>query len=172
MSGSDSRGAEAVEDRNSSGYGTSATAILSRSLSQADIREAVLGGRAFIKTLGVDESPHVEMEAFDNTGQTVTYGGQIALADGAQASMRIAVSGAQGQRLMLFRNGTLSSTQLISSDEDIIEVSINRDPSSEGPLGTWWRFDVVSDVLVFNGRPVVGPATTVIGNPVFLTAAQ
>ena len=170
VSGSDSRGTEEPEARNASGYGSSATAILSQALSQAAIREAVLGGRALVKTLGVDESPHVELEAFDASGQSVSYGGQLVLDASATATLRLAISGAQGQRLMLYRNGQLQQSQLILSDEEIVQLPIQRDPASEGPLGSWWRFDLVADGLIFNGRPVIGPATTAIGNPVFLSA--
>ncbi len=171
VSGSDSRGAEPPEQRNSLGYGANATAILSQSLSQANIRAAILAGRTFVKTLGVDESPHADMEAFDNTGQSVTYGGEIVLAEDAEATMRIAVRDGLGQRLMLYRNGTLVDARPITSENALIEFPIRRDPQAEGPLGTWWRFDIVASAPVFNGRPVVVPdqAITLIGNPVFLS---
>ena len=109
-------------------------------------------------------------KAFDASGQTVSYGGEMVLDSADTATLRLAVSGAQGQRLMLYRNGQLAQSRLILSDEEIVQLEIQRAPASEGPLGTWWRFDLVADGLIFNGRPVIGPATTLIGNPVFLSA--
>lgn len=170
VSGSDSRGAEPEEQRNISGYGSSATAILADALSQQQIRKAVLAGKAFVKVLGVDESPHVELEAITAGGQSVTYGGELNIAESESATLRLAVQNAQGQRLMLYRNAQLQQLLAVTSDEQLFEVTIDRDPASEGPLGSWWNYELVANPIVLNGQLLPSDVITAIGNPVFLSS--
>lgn len=171
VSGSDSKGTEAPDARNNSGYGSSATAIYGTKLSQQAIRSAIVNGNAFVKTLGADESPHVLQSAEDSQGNSVGYGGQLILGEDDQASLKLDISAAAGQRLTLYRNGAIQQTRLISSDSESVVITIARDPATEGPLGTWWAYELSSSQLLFDNILVAGEVVTTIGNPVFLTAA-
>jgi hypothetical protein len=171
VSGSDSKGTESGADINYKGYGTSATAILADSLSQADVRAAILRGRTFVKTLGTDESPHIELEAFTSE-QSVTYGGEMVLPANDTATLRLTVTDAQFENIVLYRNGIAQGIPtIISSDPFVHEVQIGRDVASEGPLGTWWYFQITSNSTSLQGQTVPLGVIRAIGNPVFLTAA-
>lgn len=170
VSGSDSKGTETGSDINYKGYGANATAVLAESLSQADLRAAILSGKTIVKTLGSDESPHIELEAFTDT-EAVTYGGEMVLADNETATLRLTVTGGQGENLVLFRNGVEQAVPtLITSDPFVHERSIGRDTASEGPLGTWWYYQIQSNSTSLQGQTVPLGVIRAIGNPVFLTA--
>lgn len=170
VSGSDSKGAESGADVNYKGYGANATAVLADSLSQAAVREAILGGRTIIKTLGSDESPHIELEAF-TADESITYGGEIVLAEGNTATLRLTVTDAQFENLVLYRNGTAQGAPtIVSSDPFVHEIEIGRDTASEGPLGTWWYYQITSNSTTLQGQTVPPGIIRAIGNPVYLTA--
>lgn len=154
VSGTDSKGVEpTAEERNRAGYGSSATAVYASQLSRPALEEALREGRAYVKTRGVDESPELELQVIAGR-KRVTFGGMLR-ADTAQ--MRIVVAKASGQVLRIYRNGTLVSTVPVVGDRFEHRMAITRDPSSEGPLGTFWRIET-ADTKV----------RTTIGNPVFL----
>jgi hypothetical protein len=170
VSGSDSKGAESGADINYKGYGANATAVLADSLSQAGVRSAILSGRTIIKTLGSDESPHIELEAF-TADASVTYGGEIVLPQSDTATLRLTVTGAQTENLVLYRNGVeQGAPTLITGDPFVYELQIGRDLASEGPLGTWWYYQIQSNSTSLQGQTVPPGVIRAIGNPVFLTA--
>lgn len=154
VSGSDSKGVEpTAAERKRAGYGSSATAVYAKELSRPALEEALLEGRAYVRTRGVDESPALDLQVTAGR-KNVTFGGMLR-ADTAQ--MRVVVAGASGQTLRVYRNGTLVSTVPVVGDDFEHRMAIRRDPLNEGPLGTFWRVET-ADTKV----------RTTIGNPVFL----
>ena len=159
VSGSDSKGVEgSEEDRERAGWGSSATAVYASSLSRAGIVAGVEAGHAYVRTLGVDESPALELVAESADGQTGMFGDTLA-ADAAKVT--VTVTGGSGQLLLVSRDGSpLGSGVPITSDPFVYSFDASRS-SGSGPLGTFWRLDT----LALEPTPLL----TTIGNPVFLT---
>jgi hypothetical protein len=154
VAGSDSKGVEDDPDRR---WGTSATAVFAEELSRVAIYDAVRAGHAYIRTLGVDGSPTLELTATAG-GTTVMVGDSL---DVAAAEMTARVRGAAGQVLLITRDGIpwLPAGVPIASDDFTHTWTADRLPTS-GPLGTFWRVDVAD---------VRDPALlTLISNPIFL----
>lgn len=152
VSGSDSKGVEAPENRERSGYGSSATAVLLDALSRPALFDALRAGRAYIRTRGVNDSPTLRMTATAGA-QTATFGETL---QAATATLRTEVRGADGQQLRYFANGQRMRTVSITSDPFVHEIPIS-DLADAGPLGTFWRVET-ADLR----------SRTTIGNPVFL----
>lgn len=163
VSGSDARGHEdQVPGR--SGYGSTATALNATALSRAAVREAILNGRAQVKTYGVNHSPHAEVTVSANDGQVGSFGDTLNIAPTDLATLTIQIANANGQTLELIQNGTMTITVPITSDDFSHSQPITRS-AQEGPLGTFWRFDVRAPA-----EPAV-PKTairTLIANPIWL----
>lgn len=165
VSGSDARGHE-DQVPGQSGYGSTATALLLDELSRAGVRDAILNGRAQVKTYGANHSPHAEVTVSSADGQNGGYGAVISLAPSDTATLEIRIQNANGQTLELNQNGELFGVPIpITSDDFTYSQAIFRNPANEGPLGTFWRFDVRAAA-----NPTV-PKTairTLIANPVWL----
>jgi hypothetical protein len=158
VSGSDSKGVDSPEERERTGYGTSATAVYARQLSRPALIEAVKGGHAYVRTLGVDESPALELSAQTPDGQTGTFGDRLVA---ETATITVTVTGGEGQLLLLTRNGqTVGAPVPIDADPFTHTFTADR-TDDEGPLGTFWRVDTQT--------LSPAPLLTTIGNPVFLT---
>lgn len=154
VSGSDSKGIDAPEARNRKGYGSSATMVFADNLSRPALADAIRAGHAYIRTLGVDESPEMTLTVATDDGQSGIYGDTV-FAD--SATLSVLVIGAQGQRMTLIIDGESTSSVPIAADPFAAEFPLARLATS-GPAGTFARIEVVrSDGVI-----------TVIGNPVFL----
>ena len=158
VSGSDSKG---VNPDPRQMWGSSATAVYARELSRPALIEALRAGHAYVRTLGVAGSPEVEVTAVAPDGSTGIVGDTLG-AD--QAQITVTVRGGQGQVLLVNRNGDAAGLPvLIDADPFTYTFLAARDASTEGPLGTFWRFDTEA-----TRADVVGTFLTTIGNPVFL----
>lgn len=179
-SGSDAKGTEALVPGRS-GYGLSATALCAPSdgsLSRAGVDAAIAAGCAFIKTYGVLHSPHVDMQV-SNGSASVTYGGSLPVAAPDTASMTLQIENAAGQLLVMVQNGNevptpmtcnsvpMTSPAVLATDNETCVVTVTRAASGDGPLGTFWRFDIKRRDPANTVAPV--DIRTVIANPVFLT---
>ena len=159
VSGSDSKGVDAEDERARKGYGSSATAVYARELSRAAVREAIQAGHAYVRTRGVAGSPEVRFEAAGPDGQSGIYGDMLTLANGETATLTTTISGGVGQLLSYYANGTLIASVPVPTDPYVHTLPATRLPASEGPLGTFWRIELRD-----------AQTRTVIGNPVFLRA--
>lgn len=155
VSGSDSKGVDAPEERERKGYGSSATAVFAPQLSRPALKAAIRAGHAYVRTLGASGSPAVEFRVATADGQSGIYGDTVR-AD--TATLHTEVLGGQGQSLRYFANGELVLTVPVTADPFVHEQPATRLPN-EGPLGTFWRIELHN-----------GELRTVIGNPVFLQA--
>lgn len=159
VSGSDSKGVEATAaDRNRKGYGSSATAVYADNLSVAALGRAVLAGRTYVRTRGVDESPLLALTVTPVGGGAPGTFGSVLHADAA--IMTVQVSGGDGQVLRVTRNGTPVLALPIVGSDATLSVPIFRAPGEEdpeSPLGTFWRVDTLD-----------ARSLTTIGNAVFL----
>jgi hypothetical protein len=158
VSGSDSKGVEETDEaRERTGYGSSATAVYASQLSRAALVEAVASGHAYVRTLGVDDSPALEMVAVTPDGQRGIFGDRL-VADTAEVT--VTVTGGEGQVLLLSRNGDPSGVPVpIDADPFVHTFTADR-ADGEGPLGTFWRVDTME----LSPTPML----TTIGNPIFL----
>jgi len=156
-SGSDSKGVDDEAERTRKGYGSSSTAIFADNLSRPAITAALKAGRAYIRTRGVAGSPEVDMTATANS-ETVMFGGSLA-AD--SATLDVNVRDGANQRLRLLVNGAPFLEVPITSADFSQSFPIQRNPATEGPLGTHWRIDVLDE-----------QSLTIIGNPIFLTGNE
>ncbi len=155
VSGSDSKGVDAPEDRERKGYGSSATVVYAQALSRPALASAIRAGHAYVKTLGAAGSPDVTLQIATADGQSGIYGDSVA-AD--TATITTTVIGGSGQTLTYYRDGVIARVMPITSDPQVDTWDVSRSDSS-GPLGTAVRLQVASPGVI-----------TVIGNPVFLTA--
>lgn len=163
VSGSDARGHEPqVPGR--SGYGSSATALYASELSRQGIRQAIIEGKAQIKTYGALFSPHAEVTVTTADGQSATFGEAVTIAATDSATLTIQVLNANGQTLELLQNGNLLLAIPITSDDFSYSQPIAR-ALNEGPLGTFWRFDVRAPADLTVPKT---PIRTLIANPVWL----
>lgn len=154
VSGSDSKGVEPEARRR---WGTSTTAVYSQSLSRPDLFAAIRAGHAYVQTLGATASPRIEFSGTTADGQSGILGDTL-YAD--TATLTITVRGGVGQVLLPSVDGLpLGVPVPITSDPFTHTLTANRLPTS-GPLGTFWRFDIV-DVTE-------SALLTVIANPIFL----
>lgn len=157
VSGSDSKGVDAPEERTRKGYGSSATRIGADSLSRPALKAALLEGRAYIQVRGVNDSPEAELLVSSADGQSGTFGSSL---QAGSANLQITLRGASGQLLTIFRDQLPVVSVPVLTDPYVHEQPIFRLPLEEGPLGTIWRFEV-SD----------SRSRTIISNPVFLRPA-
>ena len=177
VSGTDSKGVDAPADRSRKGYGSSATAVYAAELSRSALTAAIKAGHAYVKTRGVAISPTLQFEAVTADGRHAMFGDTLSVAANETVTLRTTVTGGNGQLLSYYRNGELSGlgTTLpggvalpgglplplrvvpISSDPFIDEYTVTRNPSTEGPLGTYWRIET-RDLQT----------RTTLGNPIFL----
>ncbi len=165
VSGSDARGHEAqVPGR--SGYGSTATALYAAELSRAGVKEAILNGRAQVKTYGALHSPHAEVVVSSTDGQIGTFGDVIQLPPTGTATLEIRVLNANGQTLELVQNGEAFGAGIpITSDDFTHSQIITRNVATEGPLGSFWRFDVRAPADLTVPKTAI---RTLIANPVWL----
>lgn len=161
VSGSDSKGVDAPEDRARKGYGSSATAVFANELSRSALRQAIQAGHAYIRTRGVAGSPEVLFEGETSDGQTAIYGDTLALGDGVTATLRTTVTGGAGQVLTYFRNGAPVAAVPVLTDPFVHQRAATRGVLAEGPLGTIWRIEL-RDLQ----------SRTIIGNPIFLQGSS
>ncbi|AXQ27450.1 hypothetical protein D0B54_01570 [Solimonas sp. K1W22B-7] len=159
VSGSDSKGVDAEDQRERKGYGSSATAVYATELSRAALTRAIQAGHAYVRTRGVARSPALEFEAHAIDGQSGIFGDTLRVNDTEQVTLRTVVTGGAGQTLRYFRNGRQYRSVAIATDPFVHELVVQRQPEQEGPLGTFWRVETKDD-----------QARTTLGNPVFLKA--
>lgn len=159
VSGSDSKGVDAEDQRARKGYGSSATAVYAQNLSRSALTEAIRAGHAYIRARGIAGSPTVQFEARGPSGQRGIYGDTLTLAQGETAMLTTTVTGGIGQQLSYYANGLPVLTLPVPTDPYVHTLPAMRLPVSEGPLGTFWRIELRD-----------AQTRTVIGNPVFLKA--
>lgn len=155
VSGSDSKGVDAPEERERKGYGSSATAVYAPQLSRPALKAAIRAGHAYVRTLGALRSPEVRFGVSTDDGQSGIYGDSV---QADTATLSTEVVGGQGQTLRYLANGELVLALPVASDPFVHELPVTR-LAGEGPLGTFWRIELHD-----------GQVRTVIGNPVFLQA--
>lgn len=160
VSGSDSKGVDAEDERARKGYGSSTTAVYAANLSRQALTEAIQAGHAYVRTRGVAGSPAVQFEASGPNGQHGIYGDTLLLAPGETATLSTTVSGGVGQLLTYYANGLPVLTLPVLTDPFVHTLPATRLPVSEGPLGSFWRIELRD-----------AQTRTVIGNPVFLKGA-
>ena len=129
------------DDKLGPGLGSSATAVYADELSRAALKDAIRAGHAYLRTLGVDESPTLELLATTSDGQSGMFGDTLH-ADSAEVT--VTVRGGDGQTIRIYRDGALSGTVPIVGNDFSHAFTATRDESS-GPLGTFYR------VETFNG---------------------
>ncbi len=141
-------------------HGVPATAVFASELSVAALADGVQRGAAYVLTRGVAASPKIEVVVTAPDGTVGTLGDTF-VADEVEIELTLTGAGPATQ-LRMYQNGLLVDVAYgVGSGEDrTIVLGARRDRSTEGPLGTWWRFDVVDEI----GR-------TVIANPIFLADA-
>lgn len=154
VSGSDSKGVDAPEERARKGYGSSATMVYATALSRPALIRSLQEGNAYVRVRGVHDSPEAELEVVANNGSTGTFGSPI---DADAARLNIHLLGASGQLLTVFNSKLPLLTVPVTSDDFHFELPVQRNPLTEGPLGTIWRFEVRD-----------ARSRTIISNPVFL----
>ncbi|HEX4872199.1 MAG TPA: CehA/McbA family metallohydrolase [Nevskiaceae bacterium] len=157
VSGSDSKGVDAPAERARKGYGSSATAVFADELSRPALKRAIQAGHAYVRTRGVAGSPAVTFEAETADGRRGIYGDVLDAGEGETVTLTTTLEGAAGQVLSYHRNGQAVLSVAVPSDPYVHRLAVQRDPASEGPLGTHWRIEVRD-----------ARTRTVIGNPVFL----
>ncbi len=159
VSGSDSKGVDAEDERERKGYGSSATAVYAPQLSRSALKSAIQAGHAYVRTRGVAHSPTLSFEASVADGQHGIFGDTLRVGESEKVTLRTTVTGGGGQTLRYFRNGRLFRSVAINADPFEHALEVTRQPGSEGPLGTFWRIETRD-----------AQARTTIGNPVFLKA--
>lgn len=165
VSGSDARGHETPEPGRA-GYGSTSTALFAPSLSRVGIRDAILNGRALVKTYGTHFSPHAEVVVTTDDGQSAGLGGTVFVEPTQAANISIQILNANGQTLELSQNGNVVLVLPITSDDFTHNQTVLRSPI-EGPLGTFWRFDVRAPADLTVPKT---PIRTLIANPVWLSS--
>ena len=158
VSGSDSKGVEDTpEEQERVGYGSSATAVYARNLSRPALTEALRAGHAYVRTLGVDDSPTVEVAVETPDGQRGMMGDRFVT---ETAAVTVTVTGGEGQVLLLSRNGDPAGVPVAIDTDPFVHTFTADRAGGEGPLGTFWRVDTQAT------SPTV--VLTTIGNPIFL----
>jgi hypothetical protein len=158
VSGSDSKGVDAVEERARKGYGSSATAVHADNLSRAALTAAIRAGHAYVKMRGAAGSPGLEFEALGSNGQRGSFGDTLLAGPSETVTLRTTVTGGSGQLLTYIQNGQPVLVVPVPSDPFVSEFPLaTRSPLNEGPLGTYWRVETRDP-----------RSRTTVGNPVFL----
>jgi hypothetical protein len=143
------------DDKLGPGLGSSATAVYADELSRTALTEAIRAGHAYIRTLGVDESPSLDVIATSGD-QTGMFGDTLHT---NTAEVTVTVRDGDGQAIRIYRDGVLAGTVPIVGDDFSHIFTATRDLGS-GPLGTFYRIET------FNGE-----VQTTIANPIFLAHA-
>jgi hypothetical protein len=151
------------DDKLGPGLGSSATAVYASQLSRPALMDAVRAGHAYVRTLGVEGSPSLEMTAVTADGQRGMFG-DVLYAAAAQVTVR--VRGGSGQLLSITRDGLPAGVVPITGDDFTHTFTATREPTS-GPLGTFWRVDTLA---LTSGTS--SPHLTTIGNPIFLVPGR
>jgi hypothetical protein len=147
------------DDKLGPDLGSSATAVYADALSRPALMDAVRAGHAYVRTLGVDESPTVAMTGTTEDGEEGIFGDTLR---GDAAEILVDVDGADGQLLVITKDGQPAGVVPITSDDFTHTFTATRDAGS-GPLGTFWRVDTVAP-----GDEDNGAYYTTIANPIFL----
>lgn len=142
------------DDKEGDRYGSAATAVHAEQLSRDALADALQAGRAYVLARGTTDSPELELVATAPDGAEVTFG-ETLVADTAEVELTVA--GAEGQSVRVVRNGEEVDVVEVDADPFTATIDADRDPASEGPLGTYWRVEVFDDA-----------SRTAIANPVFL----
>ena len=160
VSGSDSKGVDAPEERERKGYGSSATAVFAENLSRPALQRAIQAGHAYVRTRGVFGSPEVLFEASGPNGQQGIYGDTLRLSETDAATLTTTVMGGVGNVIRYIQNGVVMLQVPVPTDPFVHTLPLaTRNPATEGPLGTHWRIELAD-----------AQTRTVIGNPVFFKA--
>ena len=114
-------------------------------------------GHAYVRTMGADDSPALELSARTPDGQTGIFGDRLA-AD--TATVTVTVTGGEGQVLLVSRNGQPEGVPVPITADPFTHTFEATRSGDEGPLGTFWRVDTQA----LDPTPVL----TTVGNPVFL----
>jgi hypothetical protein len=146
------------DDKLGAKYGSTMTMVWAEELSRPAVDRALRLGHAYVRALG-RRSPEAELVATAADGTQGIYGDTL-VADTAE--LAITVRGGAGQVLSVRRNGAEVERVPVDADEIVHRVTATRAPD-EGPLGTFWGFEVL-DTARFPDTEV----PTVIANPVFL----
>lgn len=159
VSGSDSKGVDAPEERARKGYGSSATAVFADQLSRPALTAAIKAGHAYVRTRGAAGSPEVLFEASGPDGQQGIYGDTLLLGPTDTATLTTTVTGGVGQVISYIQNGLPLLQVPVLTDPFVSMAPATRNPLTEGPLGTHWRIELRD-----------AQTRTIIGNPIFLKA--
>lgn len=157
VSGSDSKGVDDPAERERVGLGSSATAVYAQQLSRAALVDALRAGHAYVRTLGADDSPTVEVVAEAADGQRGMFGDTLVT---ETATVTVTITGAEGQQLLVSRNGEAAGAPVAIDSDPFVHAFTADRTDDEGPLGTFWRVDT----MALSPTPVL----TTIGNPIFL----
>jgi hypothetical protein len=177
VSGTDSKGVDAPDQRARKGYGSSATSVYAAEMSRSALTTAIKAGHAYVKTRGVAGSPSLQFEAITGDGRHAIFGDTLAVGASDTVTLRTTVTGGNGQLLSYYRNGELSPGSVtlpggvilpgglplpvrvvpITSDPFVDEYAVTRNTLDEGPLGTFWRVETRDQ-----------QTRTTLGNPIFL----
>ncbi|NLA34515.1 MAG: CehA/McbA family metallohydrolase [Actinobacteria bacterium] len=141
------------DDKAGPELGSSATMIYAEELSRAGVSRALRAGRAYVQVRGAAGSPTIEFSATAD-GTTALMGETLVA---PQGEFLLEVAGAAGQSVHVIRNGVETASEPVGGETHTMRWTGERDPATEGPLGTYWRIEV---------RDAVG--RTVISNPIFL----
>ena len=157
VSGSDSKGVDAEDQRVRKGYGSSATVVYAENLSRPALARAIQAGHAYVQTRGVAGSPELEFEAVRGP-QRAIFGDTLTVGTFEPVTLTTTVRGGSGQLLSYIQNGLTVAVVPVIGDPFVHNYPLAlRSPVGEGPLGTFWRVEV-RDVQT----------RTAIGNPIFL----
>lgn len=158
VSGSDSKGVDAEDQRVRKGYGSSATAVYATELSRAALTAGIKAGHAYVKTRGAAGSPDVMFEADGPNAQHGIYGDTLKVGNSEVVTLRTTVTNGVGQMLTYIQNGVPVLQVPVLTDPFVHEFpAAFRNPLTEGPLGTWWRIETRD-----------AQTRTTLGNPIFL----
>lgn len=157
VSGSDSKGVDAEDQRARKGYGSSATVVYADNLSREALTRAIRAGHAYVQTRGKAASPELEFEASAGMQRGI-FGDTLEVGPLSPVTLRTTVRGGLGQTLSYVQNGGIVLTVPVTADPFVHTFAFAlRNPLTEGPLGTTWRVET-RDLQ----------SRTAIGNPVFL----
>lgn len=141
------------DDKLGPDLGSVATMVYADELSLPALQRAVRSGHAYVQTRGAEGSPSLEMTATTPDGPPAIMGDTVV---GDTSTITVTVSGGEGQRLRVLRNGTESAVVDVTTSPFVHTFTADR-ADDEGPLGTFWGVQTFDDVSL-----------TTISNPVFL----
>lgn len=157
VSGSDSKGVDAEDQRRRKGYGSSTTVVYADELSRAALTRAIQAGHAYVRTRGTNGSPLLEFEATAGHQRGI-FGDTLRVDAFEPVTLKTTVYRGSTQTLSYLRNGVTMLSVPVTSDPFVHEFPLAlRDALNEGPLGTFWRIEVRD-----------AQSRTAIGNPIFL----